>query len=67
MAMNLVKKAQIEAQTQAKVRAILFNEISTAILAEYFDYSDIFSAKNVAELSKHIKINDYTIKLIENK
>lgn len=30
------------------------------------DYNNIFLAKNIAELLKNIKINDYTIKLEED-
>ena len=38
-----------------------------AVLTEYFNYSNVFSAKNVAELSKHTRIKDYAIKLKKDK
>ena len=37
------------------------------MLAEYFDHNKIFSAKNAVELLEHTRINDYAIKLEENK
>lgn len=32
-------------------------------MAEYFDYNNVFSIKNIAEFLKYIKINNHTIKL----
>ena len=34
---------------------------------EYFEYSDVFSVKNAAELLEHIGINDQAIKLEKSK
>lgn len=39
----------------------------TKILSEYIDYTNIFLFKLIVELLKHNSINDYTIKLIEDK
>ena len=46
---------------------LIFDEAHIAILAEYFNYSNIFSAKYVVELLEHTRINDYAIKLEEGK
>ena len=67
MAINPIKKAQIKAQNRDQVRILLFDEVLMAVLAEYSDYNNIFLAENVAKLSEYIKINDYAIKLEENK
>ena len=65
--MNLTKKAQIEAQSGAQVGALLFDKALTEALAEYFDYSDIFSAKNAIELPKNNEMNKHAIKLEAGK
>ena len=59
MAINPVKKIYI--------RALIFNEAPIAILLEYFDYNNVFSAKYIVELSKYTKINNHTIKLKKRK
>ena len=58
-----MKKAQIEAH----VGALIFNEALTVVPAKYFDYSNVFSAENIAKLLEHIGINDHAIELEEDK
>ena len=67
--MCLERQAQIKAETQsqAQVGVLIFDKVCTEILAEYFDYSNIFSTKNVVELQEHFGINDHAIKLEEDK
>ena len=73
MAIKLIRKSQIEGraksliktQAQAKIKALLFDDAPTAIPAEYFNYSNIFLAKNVVKLPKYTGMNDYAIKLEE--
>ena len=67
MAMNSNRKAQIEAQTQTKIQLLIFNKALTRIPAKYSNYSNIFLAKNRAELPKNTEINEHTIKLEEGK
>ena len=50
-------------QTQV---AILISE-ETGILAEYFDFSNIFSSDSAAELLEHTEINDDFINLLDDK
>ena len=57
------KQAQIEAQ----IGALLSNKAPAKVLIEYFDYSNVFSAEYVAELLENIKMNEYAIKLKEDK
>ena len=59
MLIHLGKKAQIKAQ----VGVLIFNNAFTIVIVKYSDNSDVFWAKNIAELLDHSKINDYTIKL----
>ena len=65
--MHFKKQTQIKAQSEAKIRVLLFDKASTEILAKYSDYSNIFSVKNAAKLLKNIKINKHAIKLKKGK
>ena len=67
MAINPDRKTQIKAQSGAQVGAFLFDKALTMILAEYSDYSNIFSAENVAELPENTGMNEHDIKLKESK
>ena len=64
---DLDKKAQIEVQSETQIGALLFNEPPTEVQAEYSDYSNVFLAKNVAELLDNTGINEHTIKLKKSK
>ena len=50
-------------EKQTKVRALLFDKTPTFVMAEYFNYNDIFLAKNVVKLLKYSGIINHTIKL----
>ena len=52
---------------QAQVKALLFDKAFTEIPVEYFDYSDVFLAKNVVELSENTRINEHAIELKKSK
>ena len=52
---------------QAQVGALLFNKVLTEVLAEYSNYSTIFSVENAAKLLENTKINKHAIKLKEGK
>ena len=69
MAIHPDKKAQMQPQIQDKVqiKTLLFNKTPTTVLTKYFNYNNIFLAKNIAELSKYIKMNNYDIKLQKSK
>ena len=56
-----------QAQIKAQVRALIFNKTLTEVLADYSNYSNVFLAEYAAELSENIRINEYTIKLQEDK
>ena len=56
--MYLLKKAQI---TQLKA-----DKASIKVLSKYADFADIFLPKLTIELLKHMKINDYAIKLLDD-
>ena len=60
---DLVRNAQIKAQSRAQFRALIFNKAPTEVLAEYSNYNNIFLVENATKLSKYTKINNYAIKL----
>ena len=55
------------AHSGAQVRVLLFDKALLAVLAEYSNYSNVFSVENTAELLEHTKINDHAIELEETK
>ena len=55
----------IYSSCQAKVTALTSEE--TGILAEYSDFSNVFSLDSAAKLPEHTKINDHPIDLLNNK
>ena len=57
----------VHVENQAQVGALIFNEAPTKIPVEYFDYNNVFSAENVAELLENTGINEHAIKLEEGK
>ena len=66
LAIQKWKKMLMHSKKQAQVRILIFDEASTAVLAEYSDYSNIFSLKYMVEHLEYTKINDYAIKLEED-
>ena len=52
---------------KAQVRALIFNKIPTIVLAEYFNYSNVFSAKYMAKLPENTRINEHAIELEKGK
>ena len=56
--MHPLKRAQI-AHRKA-------DEALTKVSSEYANFADVFSPKFTAELSKHTRINDHVIKLIDD-
>ena len=57
----------MHSKKQAQVGALFFDEALIEVPAEYSDYSNIFSAENVAELPKNTGINEHAIELEEGK
>ena len=53
---------RVHSKKQTQIEALLFDKIFTEVLVEYSDYNNVFSAKNVVELSENIEINEHTIK-----
>ena len=57
----------VHPKKQAQVGALLFNKAPTEILVKSSNYSNIFSAENVAELRENTGINEHTIELKKGK
>lgn len=67
MIIDFVKKVWIKAQVSFKIRILVFNKTFITFLAEYFNYNNVFLAKNEMKLLKYTKINDLAIKLKKDK
>ena len=61
------KKFRLRPRLKLKFRSLLFDKISTTVLAKYFNYSNVFSIENIIKLPKHSKIIDYAIELKKDK
>ena len=57
----------IYSKKQVQVRALKFNKVPTAVLTEYSNYSNVFSAEYTAKFLKHIEINNHAIEIKESK
>lgn len=57
----------MHSEKQTYIKVLLFYKAFTAILAEYYNYNNIFLTKNAVELLNYIEINDYFIKLEKDK
>ena len=67
MVVDSCRKVQIKVQSGAQVGALLFDKSLTEVPAEYSDYSNVFLAKNTAELLENIGINEHAIELEKGK
>ena len=67
VAIRKQEKMPVYSKRQSQIGALWFDQALIEVLTEYFNYSDVFSAENAAELSEHTGINDHAIKLEEDK
>ena len=56
-----------QTQIEAQIGALLFNEAPIEVLAEYSNYSNVFSAEHAAELPENTRMNKHAIKLEKGK
>lgn len=52
---------------RAQIAGLIAKKPFTKIFARYVDFTDIFSWNLASKLPKHIGINNYTIKLVDNQ
>ena len=57
----------VHSKRQVHVKALLFDKASTAVPAEYSDYSNIFSGENAAELLENTEMNEHVMELEKSK
>ena len=60
-------KKQVQIKMKAQGQDIIFDEAPMAVLAEYFDYRNIFLAEYAAELLEHTRMNNHAIELEKRK
>ena len=61
------KHISVHLEKQAYIRALLFKTAPTEVSAKYSNYSNVFSTKNETILSNNFNMNEYAIKLKEDK
>lgn len=49
-----------------QIVVLIAEEAFTAISTKYSNFTDMFSPKLTSQLSKYIRINDYTIEIIDS-
>ena len=52
---------------QAQIGALLFDEVFIKVSVKYFNYSNVFLAKNILELSENFGMNKHIIKPEKDK
>lgn len=67
MFIHLLRISQIQRSNESTLAAQQWDQASNKNPAKYSDYTDVFSKDLVIELPENIDINEYTIKLIEEK
>ena len=51
---------------RAQIAHLKADEAPTKVLSEFADFADVFSLKLAVELSKHTRINNHVIELVDN-
>ena len=67
MAIQEQEKMPVHSKRQAQIGALLFDEASTKVPAEYSNYNNVFLAENIVELPENTKINEHAIELEVSK
>ena len=57
---------EINPSRRVQIAYLRANKALTKVLSKYADFADVFSLKLIIKLSKHMKINDHAIELIDN-
>ena len=63
----LAEPKTIEIHLFCQTEVTLLMSERNGISAEYLNFSNVFSSDFAAELLEHIKINDHSINLLDNK
>ena len=57
---------EVHPSKKAQIAHLIANEVLIKVFSKYTDFADVFLPKLVVKLLKYIKINNYTIELIDN-
>ena len=61
------EKMPVHSKKQAEIGAQLFDKALTAVPTKYFNYSNVFLVENAVKFPENIVMNEYIIKLEEDK
>ena len=65
-AFNIDLDDEMHASKRFQIAYLKADKAFTKILSEYANFADVFSLKLATKLSKHIKIKNKTIELVNN-
>ena len=65
-ALSVNSDNEIHPSKKVQIAYLKVDEASIKVSTKYADFADIFSPKLAAKLHKYMKINDYTIELVDN-
>ena len=57
----------IQSQNKVQVKALIFSKTSIIISTEYFNYNNVFLAKNTIKLLEYTETNNHAIKVEKDK
>ena len=60
------QKDDIHPSHKAQIAILIVNKASILIFTKHFDFANVFSSKLALKLPEHNKINDCTIKLLND-
>ena len=66
IALSIDLSDEVHPLKRAQIAYLKLNEVCTKISNKYADFADVFLSKLIIKLPKHMEINDYSMKLIDN-
>ena len=65
-ALNINLGNEVHLLKRAQIAHLKINKTFTQIFSKYTNFADVFLSKLAVKFLKHIKINDYAIKLVDD-
>ena len=64
--LNIDLSDEMDPLEKAQIAYLKVNEALTKVFSKYIDFVDVFLPKLAVKLLKHLKINNYAIKLVND-
>ena len=66
VALSVDSDDELHSSKKAQIAYLKVDEALTKVASQYTNFADVFFPKLAVELPKHMKINDYAIKLVDD-